>query len=505
VALVAEQRSALRVQACTPRATRAGIRGGMTLAGARALLPELLVELHEPDQERQDLNELSQQLTRFAPAVAPLPPDAIAAELVPPGGATTLPTPEPALLERTRDRLALLGHRARVVVASDLFAARVLAAWARDDRVVSSAGLPAALAPLPLEALEPSPRLGRLLRDLGLRTVGELAALSAADVTGRFGAEGLRLRRLALGGLGSLPMASSEPDDALQLSWELPSPVGAVEPLLFVLKRLCGDLATQLEASGQGLVGFTLTLQLEGAGHLRLGIRTGRPMRDPEQLMRLLRRRLEGLRLDGPVVSLELALQPVPFAGAQEALLVRGQPREPLAQLAARLADVLGPAALYSPSPRDRWRPEAAWAARQLFDTSGRFHEPGLEPAGLVPSGNKSGNTDPDPAWQHEAWRFSLPLPRPALLLPEPRPVLLEPRLGPPQRVQLEGRWFPVRRCWGPELLDVEWWAAGIDRRYWAIELEDGRGIWVFRELGHAYLHGWFDQGSPAPITLGAS
>ena len=99
--------------------------------------------------------------------------------------------------------------------------------------------------------------------------------------------------------------------------------------------------------------------------------------------------------------------------------------------------------------------------------------------------------------------RFSLPLPRPALLLHEPRPVQLEPRLGAPERVQLEGRWLPVRHSWGPELLCVEWWAAGIDRRYWVLELADGRGLWVYCELGHAFLHGFFDQGSPAPAAAG--
>ncbi len=79
VALVAEQRSALRVQACTHQAARTGIVPGMTLAQARALLPELEIELLEPDAEQQDLAELSQQLSRFAPAVAPLPPDALVA------------------------------------------------------------------------------------------------------------------------------------------------------------------------------------------------------------------------------------------------------------------------------------------------------------------------------------------------------------------------------------------------------------------------------------------
>jgi protein ImuB len=505
VVLVAEQRSALRVQACTHLAAQAGVEQDMPLAAARALLPDLAVELLEPDEEAQDLAELAWQLSRFAPAVAPLPPDALVAELVPPRGGASLPTPEPALLCGARERLDLLGHGARVVVADDLFAARVLAAWAPRDLVVPPGGLATALAPLPLQALAPTHRLGRLLRDLGLRRVGDLAALSAADVAGRFGAEALRLQRLALGGLGSLPMASRVEGEALELRWELPAPVGTVEPLLFVIKRLCGDLCARLEAAGQGLVGMVLVLGLEGAGTLRLPVRTGRAVRDPERLLRLLRRRIEGLQLAAPVHELGLEARPVPFAGAQAPLLAGGRPLESLAGVAARLADSIGPAALFTPRPRDRWRPEAAWAPAAAFDEQGRFLEPGLVQAARVhqPAPTKRGAKDPDPAWPHEAWRFELPLPRPSLLLGEPRPVQLEPRLGAPQRVQLEGRWHPVERCWGPELLSVEWWAAGLDRRYWAITITDGRGLWVFRELGHAFVHGFFDQGCPAPVALG--
>jgi len=500
VALVAEQRSALRIQACTRQASRAGIVPGMTLSQARALLPDLEIELLEPDAEQLDLAELSQQLSRFAPAVAPLPPDALVAELIPPGGGVQLPLSEPVLLEGARDRLQLLGHAARIVVADDLFAARVLAAWGDGDRCVPPGGLAAALAPLPLQALAPSLRLGQLLRDLGLRRVGQLAALSSADVAGRFGAEAVRLHRLARGGLVSLPMAARVHEAGLEVTCELPGPVSSNEPLLFVLKRLCGELCAALEAAGKGLVGLVLALGLEDAGTLRVSLRTGRPVRCPELLTRMLRRRLEGLQLAAPVISLSLQAGPVPFAGAQAPLVAHGQALEPLAGVAARMADTLGAGALFTPSPRDCWRPEAAWVPRPVLDDQGRFVEPGLAdaPGQPVPLATKQGSKDRDPAWTHEAWRFALPRPRPALLLHEPRPVQLEPRIGTVRRVQLDGRWLPVKRSWAPEQLCVEWWAAGIDRRYQALELADGRGLWVFCELGHAFLHGLFDQGTLA-------
>ncbi|MFH1465365.1 MAG: hypothetical protein ABIO70_13340 [Pseudomonadota bacterium] len=498
VALVAEQKSALRVLACSPPAARDGVAPGQALSQARALCPGLQVELLDPAAERQDLVELARQLHRVAPAVAALPPAALAAELPPLRGVHD-PRAEAAALEQAHARLEALGHAARVVVAEDLFAGQVLAAWAPRDLVVPPGGLCAALAPLPIAALGPSEPMAALLRDLGLRRVGELAALAPADVTGRFGAEGLRLHRLAHGRLGSVPLSAREAEGGPARAWELPAPAEVVEPLLFALNRMCAELCEELGVRSQAALGLELELEIEEAAPVRLALRSGQPSRSPARFTRLLLRRLEGLALPGPVLALRLEARPVvPFAGAQAPLLSGGQAHEPLAQVAARLADAFGAQALCFPSPRDRWRPEAAWAPEAAFDESGRFRA-APAPAALARAAVQ------DPVEHHDSWRLALPRPRPALLLPEPRPVQFEPRLGVPRRVQVEGRWFAVARAWGPEALQVEWWAAGIDRRYWVLELEDGRGLWVYTELGHAYLHGFFDQGSGAPVIAGGA
>ena len=510
-ALVAEQRSALRIQAASPAASRRGVRSGMSLSQARALLPELEVELLELDSERADLAELARQLLRVSPAVLPLPPDAIAAELGPKGWADTRHPLEWELLRQARRRLQQLGHRVQAVVAGDLFAARILARWGGRPRVVPAGGLAQALAELPIEALEPSPAAAILLRELGLRRVEQLAVLPASAVVGRLGAEGARLHRLAQGQpRRSLSVLRGERAGLPIRGQDLPFPVTEIEPLLFVINRLCRKLCADLHHAGQALVAITLELQIEDAPTLRLAFRTGQPGRDPERLSRLLRQRLEGVQAAGPVLGIALeATQPVPFAGAQEPLPGGCEVLEPLPGVLARLADALGPAALFFPEPRDRWLPEAAWAPVAALDHQDRVRKlpvlplPGARRQDILPSAFKLNGKDPDPAWPHEAWRLSLPLPRPALLLAEPRPVLLQPRLGSPRRVQLEGRWLDVQRACGHERLCGEWWAVGLDRGYLRLELADGRVLWVYRELGHAYLHGLFDQGAPA--VAGAS
>ncbi len=87
-----------------------------------------------------------------------------------------------------------------VGVADGLFAA-VLAA--RRGLVVPEGETPAFLAPLPMGVLG-RPELAELLDRLGVRTLGDFAALAESHVLGRFGADGVLCHRVAGGHSGEL-------------------------------------------------------------------------------------------------------------------------------------------------------------------------------------------------------------------------------------------------------------------------------------------------------------
>ena len=87
-----------------------------------------------------------------------------------------------------------------VGVADGLFAA-VLAA--RHGLVVPAGTTPAFLAPFPVSILG-RPELAELLHRLGLRTLGDFAAIPEAHVVGRFGADGVACHRVAGGRHGEL-------------------------------------------------------------------------------------------------------------------------------------------------------------------------------------------------------------------------------------------------------------------------------------------------------------
>src|SRR5690606_17932768 len=103
----------------------------------------------------------------------------------------------------------VLGGRGvcRIGIADGPFAAALAArsgvAVRTGVHVVPPGATPAFLAPLPIRVLSSErPHLEPLvdvLARLGLRTLGAFAALRAADVVGRFGADGAAAHRLAAG------------------------------------------------------------------------------------------------------------------------------------------------------------------------------------------------------------------------------------------------------------------------------------------------------------------
>ena len=106
---------------------------------------------------------------------------------------------EGPLVQRITDAAAGLTP-VEVGVADGLFAA-VLAAGA--GLVVPPGGTPGFLAPFPVGILD-RPELSELLDRLGIRTLGDFAALPESHVLGRFGADGVICHRVAGGRSGEL-------------------------------------------------------------------------------------------------------------------------------------------------------------------------------------------------------------------------------------------------------------------------------------------------------------
>jgi protein ImuB len=210
----------------------------------------------EPDQEAARLFEqVMAAVTGFCPGVEAVQPGVCAFGA---RGPARYHGGEAVLADRIIAALADLGVAARVGAADGLFAALLAA---RSASPVSAGPVSAGsillvppgstaqfLARQPVGVLADQDLAGLLSR-LGLRTLGDLAALPASDVAGRFGAAGEIAHRLARG-LGSRPLAARPPAEDLSVVQEFDPPHTLAEPVVFAAKALAERMHDGLSARG---------------------------------------------------------------------------------------------------------------------------------------------------------------------------------------------------------------------------------------------------------------
>jgi protein ImuB len=149
-----------------------------------------------------------------------------------------------------------LGYDCGVGVADGLFAALLASRDSQRERppvtVVPPGGTPAFLAPRAVTVLG-EPDLSDLLVRLGIRTLGEFAAVPAAEAGNRFGAQGLLAHRLARG-LDPRPLATRPPAADLAVQIEFDPPAEQSERVVFAAKALASQMHAQLAVSGLACV-----------------------------------------------------------------------------------------------------------------------------------------------------------------------------------------------------------------------------------------------------------
>lgn len=185
------------VQACSRAAWALGIRHGMTATAANALAPgQLRVVTADPQLERETVRAIADAM--FGASTRIHAAGTTTVDLggrVGAGGAhlamyceVPSKTRGTSFGDRLLELLDALGLTARIGIADDRFTAWVAAAHAGeglDERGVISVprgGSAAFLSPRPLSLLAITPEVQHMLEALGVRTLGEFAALPAPSV-----------------------------------------------------------------------------------------------------------------------------------------------------------------------------------------------------------------------------------------------------------------------------------------------------------------------------------
>ncbi len=200
------------------------------------------------------------------------------------------------MLEDITARIAALGLTVRAGMAATPGAARALARWTTGGRFAIAAPdeTEAALAPLPAAALGLAPAAAASLASLGLRTVGNIAALPRAALASRFGTSVLDPLDRALGRAPE-PVSPSAPPVRHAARLAFAEPVARTDDIAAGLDRLLATLCAGLEREGHGARRLVLSLYEPDGRTRQIHLGASRATRDPAHLARLFAEHLDDI------------------------------------------------------------------------------------------------------------------------------------------------------------------------------------------------------------------
>ncbi|MFR9779738.1 DNA polymerase Y family protein [Micromonospora sp. MS34] len=532
-----------RVVACSERARAEGVRRGLRRREAQGRCPQLTVVDHDPGRDARAFEPVVAAVEEVAAGVEVLRPGACA--LAARGPSRYLGGEEAAAAERIVEHVAqTCAVESQVGIADGVFAAGLAA---RGGRIVPPGESPGFLAALPVEALG-RPALTDLLRRLGVRTLGDFAALPAGDVLARFGFDGALAHRLAAG-RDHRSLAVRQPPADLTVTADYDEPLDRVDAAAFAARMLAEQLHERL--AGYGLACTRLGIEAVTAHGQELhrvwrhdGLLTAAAIADR------VRWQLDGwlsgsngrggarpTRPTAGIIRLRLVPDGVlAQAGLQPGLWGEtGEERERAHRALSRVQGILGPEAVVTAvlgggrSPADQVR-LVPWGDERRPARPGPpplLAEPGSQP--LIHSGwaQTVASPAPDSPTRRKAsespvagsgrtggaavppWPGRLPPPAPAVVLPTPllaavhdaagEPVAVSARLAvsaaPARLVVGTGRPAEIVGWAGPWPVDERWWAPAEARRRarFQVCLADGAALLLAVEGGQWLVEAVYD------------
>jgi protein ImuB len=453
--VVEPQNGQLYVVAANSIARSAGIEAGNKLSTALALAASLQAFERTPRCERAALESLATWAQTLTSKVSLELPDGVLLEV---SGSIKLFRSLEAIKAKLSQELGRRQLEFQLCVAPTATAALWLARAARADALPVHE-LTGHLAALPLQVTRWSLAAQALLRDMGVRTIGECVRLPRDGFA----------RRVGVGYLRDLDRAHGRSFD-LRAEFKAPETWSARVELF----EESADCAVFVDAAEQLLDELAAVLRTRQAqiDQLRLAFEHLRrppsvetfdllePTHQRERLLPLLQDRLERVVLPVPALALRMSSGFLLPLRLEKADLFEKTPVETLTQaLFERLQERFGSAAVYGVRTVAEHRPERAW-------------ERWVEAAGAESryGGYRSGQPG-----------------RPLWLLPEP--LLLSSSAA---RNHYRGA---LAMCSGPERIESGWWdEQDVGRDYYTAVSAHGQRLWVFRDRQSRawHLHGLF-------------
>lgn len=320
---------------------------------------------------------------------------------------------------------------------------------------------------LPVTVLEPSPEILEVLELWGIQSLAAFAALSRADIAARLGVEGALLWDMAHGGRQRL-LRLVRPASAFKEVFEFEHPVEMMEPLLFMLRRMLGELCAQLAEVWMLAAALTIGLRFEDQTAYERVLHVAEPTRDADLLLRVLHTHLDGRSAAAPIIAVSLELTPTRPA-AQQTNLFERRLRDPnqFSETLARLEALLGRGNVGKVQLLPSRRPNA-FAVRNYLES-------------------KKATMNAEQARERMSHGLPLRCFRPAL------PVSVTMEEGKPGMMEAFGKCHTIAEVRGPWRMSGDWWDRFVwAREIWEVATRDGALYQMAREKQGWVLDGIF-------------
>lgn len=447
-----------------------GIGLRMSVADARAMVPELKVVDEKPGRNERLLKALGKWCIRYTPIVAVDIPDGLILDI---SGCPHLWGGERGYLKEIITRLRGLGYDARGAIADTIGAAWAISRFGKTTPIIESGQQTSALLNLPAAALRLESPVLEKLQKLGLYTIGSFISMPRSALRRRFGEDLLLRIAQAIGKAEEYiqPIVVLEP-------WQerLPclEPIRTASGIEIAIRRLLETLCFRLRQEGKGIRTALLTCYRVDGKIQKIDIGTNRATHHVQHLFKLFELKIASI---APGLGIELfvldALKVEDVTLSQEALWASnpGLNDEGVAELLDRITAKVGAGAIHRYLPDEHY-----WPERSIKDT-----------ASLEESSSSS-------------WRSDKPRPIRILAKPEPVEVTAPIPDYPPLMFRYKDKVHQIKKADGPERIEREWWLDGGEHRdYYSVEDQDGQRYWLFR-LGHYdggqtkqwFIHGFF-------------
>jgi protein ImuB len=452
----------VRLYALGAAAAALGLRRGMTVADARAAVPDLRARDADPAGDAEALLQLARWCGRWTPFAAARPAqpggDAVILETT---GCGRVHGGEDSMLRDIAQHMARLGLDVRIAAAPTIGLAWGVSCTLTDAQPVSIApeDARAALTRLPVRALRIDAETAGALEGLGLSHPGFLLPLRRADLARRFGPDLVRRLDQARG-VEDEVLDPVLPAAVLRARRRYAEPLTGAQQIARAAAQAAADLCALLEREALGARRVALNLYRVDGRMFEIVCGAGAPVRDAGHLSRLLTERIERAELDAGfgIEIVEAAALTVDRLEPQQTGIMDDRDGADPARLSDRLAARLGEQAVLRPAAAASHAPERAGHWRR--------------------TGESEASADPR---------------RPLLMLERPEPVEAISQLpdGPPRQFVWRRVRRRVARAEGPERVAPEWWRAPeqreragvrLTRDYFRVETEEGQRFFLFRD-----------------------